>query len=94
MDRIEDLEYTEQELNDYSAIAESTEFNLLKRRYKESLNELKFQEFVTTLKIKKKMMIQGLTYGAMGGSVVGFTMSLPFAFKSRWDLIFYIFKIF
>lgn len=83
MENTKTLGYTEQELNDYTAIADSTEYNLLKRRYKESISELKFQEFKTTLRIKRKMMWQGMTYGAMGGSIVGFAMSLPFAIKSR-----------
>ena len=82
MNPMENLEYSEQELNDYRAIAESVESRMLKRRYKESLRDLKFQEFVNTLKFKRSAMINGAKYGMMGGAIVGFVMSTPFVYKT------------
>ena len=77
------VEYTQEEENSYRSLAETLQFKNLRPRHKESLRDLKWQEFKYNLKVKNYMMRQGFKSGATGGALLGFVMGIPLLYKYK-----------
>ena len=79
----ENIQYTLEEENSYQILAETMKFKNMVPRHKESLRDLKWQEFQYSWRMKKVMMKEGFKRGAISGSILGLVLGLPFAIKHK-----------